>query len=116
MAAMQQKKVPLRMCTGCAQHKPKKELVRVVRSPQGEIDLDLTGKKSGRGAYLCSDLACLQKARKQRRLEKAFSQQIPDEVYDKLEAQMREELEKLTGAAPRGSTSPAPGQGSQKGT
>ncbi len=108
---MQQKKVPLRMCTGCAQHRPKKELMRVVKSPQGEIDLDLTGKKSGRGAYLCSDLACLQKARKQRRLEKAFSQQIPDEVYDKLEAQLRQGLEDGTENA-----SPLSGQGSRKGT
>ena len=70
---MQMRKVPMRMCTGCGQMKPKRELVRVVKSQDGEIALDLTGKKAGRGAYVCRDIECLQKARKARRLEKAFS-------------------------------------------
>lgn len=117
---MQQRKVPLRMCTGCSQHKPKRELVRVVKSPEGEISLDLTGKKSGRGAYLCNDLTCLQKARKQKRLEKAFSQQIPEEVYDKLEAQMMAGLSNPGETGKHSATTVAgpsqPGADSQKGT
>ena len=85
---VQKKKVPIRMCTGCGEQKPKKELVRVVRSPEGEISLDLTGKKSGRGAYVCNNLECLKKARKAKRFERAFSCQIPDEVYDRMEEEM----------------------------
>ncbi len=82
------KKVPLRMCTGCGEMKPKKELVRVVKSPQGEISLDMTGRKPGRGAYVCPDPACLKSARKARRLEKAFSCPIPAEVYDRMEEEL----------------------------
>ena len=74
---MQQKKIPLRRCTGCNEQKPKKELVRVVRSPQGEVSLDLVGKKPGRGAYLCPSAQCLAKARKAKRLERALETQIP---------------------------------------
>lgn len=95
---MRQRKTPMRMCTGCGEMKPKRELVRVVRSPEKqdeegrplpqEIQLDLTGKKPGRGAYLCRDPECLKKARKARRLERAFSCKIPDEVYDKLEGEL----------------------------
>ena len=75
----------MRMCTGCGQMKPKRELVRVVKNQEGEISLDLTGKKAGRGAYVCCDIECLKKARKARRLEKAFSCRIPEEVYDRME-------------------------------
>lgn len=82
------KKLPLRMCAGCAQHKPKKELVRVVRTPEGSVELDLTGKKAGRGAYVCPDAACLKKARKARRIERALDCAIPDEVYDRMEGEM----------------------------
>ena len=82
---MQTKKIPVRMCSGCGQHFPKKELVRVGRSPQGEISVDLTGKKSGRGAYICQNVECLRKARKAKRLERALECQIPDEVYGRLE-------------------------------
>ena len=85
---MKQKKIPLRMCSGCGEHKPKKELVRVVKSPEGEISLDLSGRKPGRGAYICSALECLKKARKARRLERAFSCQIPDAVYDAMEKEL----------------------------
>ena len=85
---MQTKRVPLRQCTGCGEMKPKKELVRVVKGPDGDISLDLTGKKAGRGAYVCPDPLCLQAARKARRLEKAFSCRIPEQVY----TQMEEEL------------------------
>lgn len=83
---MQTKHVPMRMCNGCGEMKSKKELVRVVKSKEGEISLDLTGKKAGRGAYICSNLECLQKARKARRLEKAFSARIPDEIYDEMDS------------------------------
>ncbi len=86
---MQMRKVPMRMCTGCGQMKPKRELVRVVKSQDGEIALDLTGKKAGRGAYVCRDIECLQKARKARRLEKAFSCRIPDEFYDRMEEELQ---------------------------
>ena len=82
---MQTRKIPMRMCTGCGQMKPKRELVRVVKNQEGEISLDLTGKKAGRGAYVCQDIECLKKARKARRLEKAFSCRIPEEVYDRME-------------------------------
>jgi hypothetical protein len=85
---MQKRKIPLRMCAGCGQMKPKKELVRVVKSPEGEISLDTTGRKSGRGAYVCRNPECLKAARKARRLEKAFSCRIPDEVYDRLEEEL----------------------------
>ena len=85
---MQPKKIPLRRCVGCGEGKPKKELVRVVRSAAGEVNLDLTGRMPGRGAYLCRDTECLRKARKARRLEKEFSQAIPDEVYDRLEKEL----------------------------
>ena len=83
-----QKKIPMRMCTGCGEMKPKKELVRGVKSPQGEISLDLTGKKPGRGAYVCKDVTCLRAARKARRLERAFSCAISPQVYDQMEEEI----------------------------
>ena len=82
---MKTKHVPLRMCTGCGEMKPKKELIRIVHTKEGEIKVDLTGKLSGRGAYLCHSKACLAKAIKAKRLEKAFSTQIPEDVYKSLE-------------------------------
>ena len=85
---MHQKKIPMRMCTGCGEMKPKKELVRVVKSPEGEVSLDLTGKKPGRGAYVCRSAECLKAARKARRLERAFSCRIPDTVYDRMEGEL----------------------------
>ncbi len=86
------KKIPQRQCVGCRTMKDKKALIRVVRTPEGQIVLDATGKKSGRGAYLCPDMACLKKARKSRALERAFALEIPDAVYDALEAQMAQEV------------------------
>ena len=83
------KKIPVRQCLGCREHKPKPELIRVVRSPEGEVSLDFKGKKPGRGAYVCPDPTCLQKARKSRALERAFSAPLPDEVWEALEAQMK---------------------------
>ena len=82
--------IPMRKCTGCNEMKPKKELVRVVRSPEGEVSLDLTGKKPGRGAYVCRDASCLAKARKAQRLEKAFSCEIPDDVYERMEEELKD--------------------------
>ncbi len=82
------KKIPMRQCLGCREMKPKRELIRVVRAPEGEISLDFKGKKPGRGAYLCPNPQCLAKARKARALERAFSAQIPDEVYEALAGQM----------------------------
>ncbi len=86
---MPTRRIPMRKCTGCNEMKPKKELVRVVRSPEGEVSLDLTGKKPGRGAYVCRDLECLKKARKAKRFENAFSCVIPDGVYDKMEEELK---------------------------
>lgn len=88
---MQNKKVPVRMCTGCKEHLPKRDMVRVVRTPEGEIVLDLTGKRSGRGAYVCHQLSCLQKARKSKAFERVLECVIPDEVYDRLEEEMRDD-------------------------
>ncbi len=85
---MQNKKVPLRKCTGCGEMKPKKELVRVVKTPEGKISLDPTGKMNGRGAYLCKDPQCLRKAQKSKRIEKALSCTVPDEIYNKLEQEL----------------------------
>ena len=78
------------MCLGCNEMKPKKELIRVVRSSEGEISLDTTGKKSGRGAYVCPNAECLRLARKSRKLEKSFSCRISDEVYDNMERELNE--------------------------
>ena len=86
---MKAKKVPVRMCAGCGGRFNKRDLVRVVRTPQGDVQLDLTGKMAGRGAYVCHDVACLQKARKTRALERAFDTAIPPEVYDAMEAELR---------------------------
>lgn len=85
---MKQKKIPMRKCNGCGEQKPKKELVRIVKSPDGEISLDLTSKASGRGAYICNNADCLQKARKSHRIDKAFEMTIPDAVYEQMEAQI----------------------------
>ena len=82
------KKVPQRQCVGCRTMKDKRELIRVVKSPEGDITLDATGKKSGRGAYVCPDGECLKKARKSRALERAFDTAIPPEVYEALEKEM----------------------------
>ena len=85
---MTPKKIPLRRCNGCGESKPKKELVRVVRAPSGEISIDLVGKKPGRGAYLCPNSDCLTKAKKKKALERCFEQPVPAEVYDALAVQL----------------------------
>lgn len=98
---MKQKKQPLRKCSGCGEMKEKRELIRVVKAPAvtaedgstisgGEISLDLTGKKPGRGAYVCKSAQCLEQAKKARRFERAFGCKIPDEVYDRLKSELGE--------------------------
>ena len=86
------RKIPMRQCMGCNEHKPKAELLRVVRSPEGEISLDFTGKKSGRGAYICRDVACLKKARRSRRIERNLECEIPEEIYDKMEQELTDHV------------------------
>ncbi|WP_035290619.1 YlxR family protein [Clostridium sp. KNHs214] len=85
---MKVKKIPQRMCTGCMEMKPKKELIRIVKSNEGEISVDLTGKKPGRGAYICKNVACLEKAFKTKRLEKNLNSKIEEEIYDKLKEEV----------------------------
>ncbi len=85
---MATKKVPLRKCTGCSLMKEKRELVRVVRNKEGEVSLDLTGKKSGRGAYICKDIECLKLARKAKRIERALDCTISPELYDVMEKEI----------------------------
>lgn len=81
---MKVKKIPQRMCTGCMEMKPKKELIRIVKNKDGEVSIDVTGKKPGRGAYICRNIDCLGKAVKQKRLEKNLEKKIDDELYAKL--------------------------------
>ena len=83
-----ERKTPLRKCSGCGEMKPKIELVRVVRSPEGELSMDLTGRKAGRGAYVCRNVDCLRTARKRKALERSFACAIPSEIYDRLEEEM----------------------------
>ncbi len=83
-----QKKVPIRRCVGCGEGKPKKELLRVVRSAEGQVDLDATGRMPGRGAYICPNAACLAKAQKRKGLQRAFGVPVPDEVFERLTQQL----------------------------
>ena len=85
-----QKKIPMRQCLGCREMKPKRELIRIVRSPEGLVSLDFKGKAQGRGAYLCPDAGCLKKAIKSKAIERAFEISIPDEIYEQLSEQMEE--------------------------
>lgn len=88
---MKVKKIPLRMCTGCMEMKPKKELIRVVKSPEGDVSVDLTGKKSGRGAYVCKNTECLEKAFKAKRLSRNLDVVIDDEIYSRLRNEIENE-------------------------
>ena len=87
---MKTKKIPMRMCLGCGEMKPKRELIRVVKSKEGDISLDLTGKKSGRGAYICKSVECFEKARKARNFERSFSCMISEDIYNSMEGELRE--------------------------
>lgn len=82
------KKIPMRQCVGCREMKPKKELVRVVKSPEGVISMDLRGKAPGRGAYVCRNVECLRRAIKSKALERGFETAIPQEVYDRLQTEL----------------------------
>ena len=82
------KKIPMRQCVGCGGMNSKKEMLRIVKTPEDEIVLDITGKKNGRGAYICKSRECLAKARKAKRLEKALETQIPENVYDDIETRL----------------------------
>ena len=82
---MKNKKIPLRQCIGCREMKPKRDLLRILRTPEGELLLDDTGKKNGRGAYLCRDIQCFAKARKSKALERSFQMGIGQEIYERLE-------------------------------
>ena len=86
-----QRRIPERQCLGCNEHRPKKELLRVVRTPEGEIVLDFTGKRSGRGAYICQNVDCLKKARKSKRIDRSLNVSVPDEVYDRMERELDNE-------------------------
>ncbi|MCR4434592.1 MAG: YlxR family protein [Clostridiales bacterium] len=88
---MKQKKIPMRMCVGCQEMKPKKELTRIVRNNEGMVSVDFTGKKPGRGAYICKSVLCMDKARKGKKLEKAFETSISEEIYDILKQQLEGE-------------------------
>ena len=83
-----QKKIPQRQCMGCRERREKRQLIRVVRSPEGEVSLDFSGKKNGRGAYLCPDPQCLKKAIKAKALDRSLEVTIPQEIYDRLEKEM----------------------------
>ena len=81
---MRKKKIPMRKCVACNENKPKKELIRVVRNTEGIVEVDLTGKINGRGAYICPDLDCLEKVKKSKRLSKTLEIEVPDEIFDQL--------------------------------
>ena len=87
---MSMKKVPLRQCIGCQEMKSKKEMIRVIKTAEDEIMLDATGRKNGRGAYLCPSMECLKKAVKGKGLERSFKMAIPKEIYDQLREEMTE--------------------------
>lgn len=87
---MKPRKIPMRMCLGCGEMKPKMELIRVVKSPEGDISLDFKGKAAGRGAYICRSAECLEKARKARRFEKSFSCRIEESVYEVMLSELSE--------------------------
>lgn len=90
MVADMAKKIPLRQCVGCGEMKGKKEMMRIIKTAEDDIVLDITGKKNGRGAYLCISAECLKKARKNKGLERSFKMKIPDEIYERLEKEFEE--------------------------
>lgn len=82
------KKIPMRMCTGCREMKPKKELIRIVKTPEGEIKLDGVGRMNGRGAYICRSVSCLEKAKKSGALQRAFSCAVPEDILNNISNQL----------------------------
>ncbi len=91
--AAQVKKIPLRKCTGCQEMKNKKEMIRILRTSEGEITLDMTGRKNGRGAYVCCSMECFEKAVKNRGLERSLKEKVPEETYENLKKEI-ESIEK----------------------
>lgn len=89
---MKKKKTPMRMCVGCREMKPKKELIRIVKNKENEISVDFTGKKPGRGAYICNDVDCLKKVKKAGKLEKTFGMNISDDIYVTLNKRLEERI------------------------
>jgi predicted RNA-binding protein YlxR (DUF448 family) len=87
---MKKRKIPMRKCVACQENKPKKELIRIVRSPEGDVSIDETGKKSGRGAYICNQQSCFELAHKKKALQSQLSAAIEDSVYDELKKQVSE--------------------------
>ena len=85
------KKIPLRRCNGCGEMKPKKELIRVILTPQGEIELDVTGKKNGCGAYVCPSSECFAKARKTKAIERSLGVSVPEEIYERIGKELSDE-------------------------
>ncbi len=85
---MRVRKVPLRQCTGCGERKEKKDLIRIIKTPEDTIEVDFTGKKNGRGAYICNSTECLKLAKKRKSLERSLKTSIPDEVYQQIEKEM----------------------------
>ncbi|WP_040211740.1 RNase P modulator RnpM [Clostridium polynesiense] len=85
---MKTRKIPMRMCNGCMEMKPKKELIRIVKSPEGELSIDLTGKKPGRGAYICKNVECLDKAIKTKRINKNLETSVDEEIYKRLKEEI----------------------------
>ncbi|HOA81129.1 MAG TPA: YlxR family protein [Defluviitaleaceae bacterium] len=86
---MKTRKIPLRKCTGCQEMKNKKELIRVVKNKEGEISLDFTGRKAGRGAYICPNEECLEKAQKSKGLERSFKSAVPNEIFEELKSELK---------------------------
>ncbi len=87
------KKIPMRQCLGCREHKPKRELVRIVRTPEGQVSLDRSGRMNGRGAYLCHNPDCLRRAVKAKALERAFGTAVPDDVLERLASELEQNHE-----------------------
>ncbi len=94
------RKIPLRMCVGCREMKPKKELLRAVRSPEGQVSLDATGKKAGRGAYVCYNAECLKRALKQKQLDRALDAHLDEEAIQQLTETMQRLLSEKPGEVP----------------
>ncbi len=90
---MKNKKIPMRQCVGCREMKSKREMMRVLKTAEGPIVIDTTGRKNGRGAYLCMTKECLVKARKNKGLERSFKMSIPDEVYEEMEKEFEEDVQ-----------------------
>ena len=91
---MKTRKVPMRQCIGCGERKEKQELVRILRLPEGTVILDTTGKKNGRGAYICNSTACLAKAKKRHSLDRAFKMSLQDDIYEQLEKELEDIADK----------------------